>query len=717
MRYKNLGVWMLAASFALSACGYSGLTDEERSQTLTAEAQKTAAEIAAQPTDTATFTAEPSVTLTRTATDLPTETATVTTTASPTASSTVIPSETPDVEGTIAVAVAETLSAQPTSIPSDTPAPTQVALLPVAYRQVTLSSLPFGLAIPTEWIVSEDNNEALIQSPYRDSGVVIQQGSQTELARLGLLGREADLTVAMQHISLIGQEAEVTTQDNIFLDNLGLPALRLVAVDSSTITLAYLLTLQADDYLLVVGYAPLYVAPQFEAQVMTPLMLSLDHTSVQPSTNQPESVIATTLPATEVTQAEPTIEQPTTEVAQVDPTVEASTPLPTTAPPTEEPQAEPTTEPVAVEPTVAPVESTEVAQSGDDGGLTSYNSRALQLTFSHPSDAIVEQQGPLVLINSPANENARVVFVRGTPDFLVQNEILTSAEDPTSALTDLVQESLGEDIPVETAEQFGSQTYFVDIDLPNVFARYYLVDFDTEWVFILTVAPKGDVDFQANFVDPILNSLVISPPVVIEQIADVEFPVAYTSQTTGLLTGVFEDTQVTETADTVTANFGTAQVNVYFGKPAELLERGLIGSDIGLISALKSIAETYGIADVEVNSERILRFDRSAFVEFEADGLKYVYIGAIWREPDDWMIVELAIDPAQYDEFNRTVFAPWVKQLDVDPDIHDAAASGESSESPTEESDTENGTEIQPTYTPLPTYTPQATYTQPAPGN
>jgi hypothetical protein len=62
--------------------------------------------------------------------------------------------------------------------------------------------------------------------------------------------------------------------------------------------------------------------------------------------------------------------------------------------------------------------------------LVVYTSRGLGLTLSHPADAQLEQDGPLLIITSAQSEDARVVIVRGTPDFFARNQIVPTAESP-----------------------------------------------------------------------------------------------------------------------------------------------------------------------------------------------------------------------------------------------------------------------------------------------
>jgi hypothetical protein len=719
-------LFALCLIFFLAACGDGGESDENNednaeqeavvnatqevafqraTEQRSAELTATAASPTPQPSSTATNTDVPTETMTptdtATATETPSATATETATETPSATptdtptETQTPSETPDFQGTIEAAVAGTFTAQPPA--------TEVSVEPITYQLVMADGLRLGFARPQDWSEEITENEAIIQSSDRESGVILQRGSRATLVSLGLLGTDEDLSTALENISLLGQEAEVSSVETLAVDLLGVPTLRLYAEDMSTSTVAYLLTFGEDDYALVVGYAPLQQAAALEQQVVLPLLLSIDRADAIALPQ--ESIPAT---STEVAQ-QPTSapsEPTSTEVAQ-QPSATLAEEAPTIAP--SEPTA--TTE-VAQQPTGEATSATAPPE-----GLLPYQSRGLQLGFNYPADALLEQEGPLVVISSAANEDARVVLLRESPEFLLTNQIVATNESPEAALIQLVEEGLGTTPEVETSERFGGPTTTVAVEIPDTVAiQYHIVDFETEWIFILTVAPlDAGEDFVTTLIDPILNSLQITPPIVVEETPPFVFPDTYTNEAFGLTIGILEDTVVTEEEGGVTLQFGEVTMRISLGSVTELLERGVIGSDVGLISALRSVATAQGVEDVTINSERILRFSSSAFTEFEIDGVKHQAIGAIIVDPVLWMIIEVSGPTAAFDEFAATALRPVLDSISVVENRSEE--SGETSGESTVEAPENTGgeAEIQPTYTPMPTYTPLPTYTQPAP--
>ncbi|MBZ0306107.1 MAG: hypothetical protein K8I82_08580, partial [Anaerolineae bacterium] len=491
------------------------------------------------------------------------------------------------------------------------------------------------------------------------------------------------LEAALQNISLPNQANEITVVNDLPVDLLGVPALELRAEDVSTATLAYLLTLAEDDYLLVVAYTSLQGLNLFEQQVVIPMLLSLDK-------GVGEAIEAAAVPTLVVEQPthtlEATVSPPTIEVTEAAPTESAVT------------EAAPTEISATIAPTEAAAQPTTAAVPE---GLQAYNSVGLQLQFYYPLEATLEQDGPIIVVNSTIDEDARVVILRGTPQLLADSDIVPTSESPEAALSALVEESLGETIEIETAERFGGTTYIADIDfIPGITAAYYILDFETEWIFILAIAPDTADNLQEEFVDVILDSLQVRPPVVEQELPEVTFADTYASESTGISAGVFEDTMVTEGDNSVTFDYGNGTITVYRGTPAELLERGVIGRDIGLVSAIRSIAEKYGIQDAIVEPQRSLSFTRASVTEFEVDGVGYSFIGAVAVEgsPEIWILIE--IQSTDYANFSTSIV----------PAFLDSLAVSEESGEPAEEV-TPVGAETQPTYTPFPTYTPLPTLT------
>ncbi len=653
-----------------------------------------------------------------TATDTATLTVTPSNTPIPTRTNT--PTDTPDVPGTVDSAVLATLTAQPTatptdtptttpsptetSSPTDTPSPTETLtptvtltpsvtttpLVPLTYKVVYAPMLDVSFVSPDDWLEVINSEDVLVQSPDRVSGVIVQRGSQALLASRGLLGADENLETALQNISLPNQESEITSINDLPVDLLGISAIELRAQDISTATLAYLLTLADDDYLLVVAYTSLQGLNIFEQQVVIPLLLSLDKGTGAAAVSVPTLVAEQATQTPELPTQIPTEEIPTQAATEIE--------TATTAPTEAAAEVEPTELPATIAPTeAAAAPTTEPVPEG----LQSYNSVGLQLQFFYPQEATLEQDGPIIIVNSTIDDNARVVILRGTPQLLVDSDIVPNSESPESALSGLVEESLGEVIEIQTVERFGGTTYVANIDfIPGILAAYYIVDFETEWIFILSVAPDTSDNLQENFVDVILNSLEIRPPVVEEEAPELTFPSTYTSEATGVTAGVFEDTTVAEGASSVSFDYGNGTITVYRGTPAELLERGVIGSDVGMVSAIRSIAASYGIQEAVVEPQRSLPFTRSSFTEFEIDGVGYNYIGAVVVEgsPEIWVIIE--IQSSDYPNFSTTVVPAFLSSLEVAEEV----SPQEGGTVPTEE-------EVQPTYTPLPTYTPMPTFT------
>ncbi len=661
------------------------------------------AEVAAATRDSAQQMTATASSPTPTVTDTPTVTTTPTITPSATPTETVIPSATPDVQRTVVSAVDATLTAQPTDI----------ALQPLAYDTVVAPDLGLGFVRPSEWSQDLSAEDAVIQSPDRDSGVIVQRGSRSTLVRLGLLGPQEDLQAALENMALEGQSTQVTSVENIAVDLLGVPALRLRAEDDTTVNIAYLLTLGENDNLLVLGYSPLANAASFEQQVLLPLLLSIDQGTPTESGGMATEEVAqaATEAATQAPMtAEPTqpavTEAPTQAPVTAEPTQPAATEDSSFSTPSPTPMRDDSSAPAATE---AP---TELAQADAPPGFVPYDSRALQLSFFYPEDATLEQQGPFIIVSAPQNQDARVVMLRGEPSFLVSNDIVPTDESPEAALTQLLEESLGETVPVEQSDRFGAPTYTVTLDfLTGVTAAYSIVDYEAEWVFLLTVAPLNDpLDYQADFIDPILDTLQIREPVVESDEPAFEFPQTFQDPATGLSFGILDDTEVTTAEDgTFSLTLSDVQITLYLDTPQALIERGLIETDIGLISGLRSIATLNGVDDAAVNSERQMRFGRSAFVEYTQDGTLYSYHGAVVEETaarEVWLIVQMIAPPEVYQAFSDDLLTPYLESIAVEEGAPEA---DEGSNAPDADSMAEPT--LQPTYTPNPTYTPLPTYT------
>lgn len=683
MSRKWLVVLLVLSLAVLSACG----TDDDEEPDPTATETNT-------PTDTPDVPGTVDAAVGGTFTAIPTETNTPTLTRTPTATDTstptetLTPSETPDLPGTVDVAAAETLTAIPTatatntptitpsftltntSTPTDTPTVTNTALPVISYAVYTSPVLQLSFIYPEDWAPG-GIQDVVVQSPGRDSAVILQRGSLPFLSSQGLLGMGDTLEAALENIVLTGQDAEIESINNLPVDQFGVPTLELRATDADTITVAYLMTLNPDDYLLVVAFTPLDdYTPVFESQVVQPLLLSLDLMGAQ-AAQAPEDAETTTA------------ETPTAIPVTVLP---SATPIPTDEEDTS-----------AAEPTEAATEeaaatSTEVAQVPDREGLLPYSSLGLQLDFFYPEDGSVEQDGPIIVVTNP-DESARVVFLRNTPEFLQNNQIVPTSESPEQALIQLIDGDFGITVEVQEEELFGSTTYIAPLDfLTNgVVATYYIVDFETEWLFILTVA--GDANLQENFVEVILDTLNVVPPIVEDTGPAFAFPTTYTSDAIGITVGVEEDTSVTEGDNNLVFEFTGTTVTLYRDLATNLVDQGIIGTDLGLISAMQSIAEAAGIENPTVNPDRVLPYDRSAVVEFELDGQDYAYLGAIISEEGEWIIIEVISD--DYAAFSEDLFPAFLDSLQV------------TDQGATDSSDGSDGSVA----TPLPTLTPFPTLT------